>query len=254
MLINVLIFVFIGSFVSLVIASLILFSQKIVHSNSTMIAFAAGAMLAAAFFDLIPEALNKEGEGLFYSNQQILLFTLVGIVFFFFLERFLFFYHHHACPEGEECASTVPTVPLLIIGDMLHNFLDGLTIASTFLISFSLGVVTSLAVFAHEIPHEIGNFGVLLSLGVRRKSVLYLNIFSAFFAFLGAGLGFYFLKAFQEFIPLLVALAAGNFIYLSSSDLIPQLHQSFEKKLAVSQSAVFLLGVMIIGLVVNFFK
>lgn len=238
----ILIFTFIGSGASLLIAALLLFRGSFAQKRAHwLVAFAAGAMLAAAFFDLLPEALREATNPEIVSNLVFL-----GIVGFFFLERFLLWHHHHAYPEGEKCEVTKPGTTLVIVGDGLHNFLDGVTIAAAFLISFQLGVVTSLAVFFHEIPHEVGNFGVLLSWGMKKKRVLIFNIFSGLLAFVGAGLAFCFLSSVAAAIPYLVAFAAGNFIYIATSDLIPELHQHFRKETALSQTLSFIGGILII--------
>lgn len=238
----ILIFTFIGSAVSLLAAALLLFRGRFAENRAHwLVAFAAGAMLAAAFLDLLPEALREAA-----APETVSHLVFLGIVGFFFLERFLLWHHHHACPEGEACEVAKPGATLVIVGDAFHNFLDGVTIAAAFLVSFQLGAVTALAVFFHEIPHEIGNFGVLLAWGMKKKRVLLLNLFSALAAFAGAILAFYLLAVFANFIPYLIAFAAGNFIYIATSDLIPELHQHFRKETAFSQTLSFLAGILVI--------
>lgn len=252
MLIWILIFTFIGSIASLLIAATLLFKKGFIEKRiAWLVAFAAGAMLAAAFLDLLPEAIREIGDD--GEIGKIGGTILIGVVSFFFLERFLLWYHRHACPEGENCKGTKPTASLIIIGDSLHNFLDGLTIAAAFLVNFQLGTVTSLAVFFHEIPQEIGDFGVLISSGMRKKDAIIFNGLSSLVAFAGALLAFYFLKNFVSFIPYLVAFAAGNFIYIAASDLIPELHQHFEKETAISQTLSFVAGVLIILVTIRIF-
>lgn len=242
MLVWILVFTFIGSGLSLLIATSLLFRGNLAQKRAHwLVAFAAGAMLAAAFWDLLPEALKGA-----FKPEVVSHLVFLGIISFFFLERFLLWRHHHACPEGEACGATKRGTTLLIVGDGLHNFLDGVTIAAAFLISFQLGVVTSLAVFFHEIPHEVGNFGVLLAWGMKKKRVLLVNIFSAVAAFAGAILAFYFLSFVATAIPYLVAFAAGNFIYIATSDLIPELHQHFRKETAFSQTLSFVAGILVI--------
>ncbi len=250
MLIWVLLFTFLGSIVSLLIAASLLIKKGFVETGIPwLVAFAAGAMLSAAFFDLLPEA-HKEA----LSFETVSNFVFFGIVAFFFLERSFLWYHHHACSEGEDCRGTKPTAALVITGDSLHNFLDGITIAASFLVSFQLGTITSLAVFFHEIPHEIGNFGVLLDSGMSRKSALIYNFLSGIVAFIGAISAFYFLRVFNNFIPYLVAFAAGNFIYIAAADLIPELHESFKKEIALSQTASFVVGIALILLTIKIFE
>lgn len=259
MLIPILLFTFLGSGISLAIASLLLFKKELIEGKTHfMVAFAAGAMLSVAFLDLLPEAVETLGQ--IGQISQIGGTILAGMVVFFFLERSLLWYHHHAClpagrvvPEGEDCRGTKPAASLIIIGDALHNFLDGVTIAGAFLISWPLGAITSLAVFFHEIPHEIGNFGALLALGLQRQRVLFFNLLSATVAFLGAIFAFYFFNFFANFIPYLIAFAAGNFIYIAASDLLPELHEHFEKKHALSETLSFLLGIGVILLTIKVF-
>lgn len=253
MLFWILVFTFLGSGISLGIASLLLVKKRFIEGKTHfMVAFAAGAMLAVAFFDLLPEAAERLS---YLSNLSHLGGTiLAGIVAFFFLERSFLWYHHHGCSGRDNCRGIKPAAPLIMAGDVLHNFLDGVTIAGAFLISWQLGMVTSLAVFFHEIPHEIGNFGVLLAMGFKRQKVLLFNILSAGAAFLGAMATFYFFKSFEGLIPYLVAFAAGNFIYIAASDLIPELHEHFEKKHALRETFSFLAGIGIILLVIGLFK
>lgn len=245
MLLWIFVFTFLGSVLSLLIAATLLIKKRLIEEKSLwLVAFAAGAMLAAAFFDLLPEAVERLSHLSNLSHLGGAIFA--GMASFFFLERFLFWHHHHACPEGEDCSGTKPTAPLIIIGDGLHNFLDGVTIAAAFLVSFQLGTVTSLAVFFHEIPHEIGNFGVLIDAGMKKASALFYNGLSALAAFAGALAAYFLLKTFAGFIPYLIAFAAGNFIYIASADLIPELHQRFKKETAISQTLSFLAGVLLI--------
>ncbi len=233
---------------------LLLWKEKLLEGKTlSLVAFAAGAMLTASFLDLIPEALREVGFTNTEGYKGILTMVLIGLIAFFFLERFLLWYHHHACPEGEECEARVPTIPLLIIGDSLHNFLDGVVIAGSFLVNVPLGIVTSLAVGFHEIPQEIGDFGVLLFLGMRKTKVFLINILSALLSFLGAILAFFFLKNLEFLIPYLVAFTAGNFIYIAASDLIPQLHQGFNRRMVVGQTVAFLAGVFFIYLTIKIF-
>lgn len=255
MLLWILFFTFLGSLASLLIAATLLFKNGWLEKRTPwLVAFAAGTMLSAAFLDLIPEAINEGRSGKITEYQGVLGTVLLGIVIFFFLERSLLWHHHHACLEGEDCQGIKPAAPLMMIGDALHNFLDGMTIAAAFLISWQLGMVTSLAVFFHEIPHEIGNFGILLNSGLRKKEALVYNLLSSLVAFLGAGLTYFFLKSSVDFLPFLVAFAAGNFIYIAASDLIPELHQHFNKEVALSQTLSFVVGIIIILLTTRLFQ
>lgn len=240
----ILVFTFLSSFASLIGGILLLWREKLVEGKILLlVAFAAGAMLSASFFDLIPEAL-EEGIGF----QEVGGAILAGMVTFFLFERFLLWHHHH-----QACEAPRPTIPLLIIGDSLHNFLDGIVLAGAFLVSVPLGVVTSLAIGFHEIPQEIGDFSVLLALGMKKTKVLLVNILSALLAFVGAVTAFYLLEKFEFLIPYLIAFAAGNFIYIASSDLIPEIHRAFEREKALSQTGFFILGILVIWLTTTLF-
>ncbi|MBI2029750.1 ZIP family metal transporter [Candidatus Gottesmanbacteria bacterium] len=236
-------FNFLGSFVSLLGGIFLLWRKNWTKKiTPLLIAFAAGTMLAVSFFDLLPEAFETIDE-LEISPSNIFNAVLFGLVVFFVIERFILWSHHHHSDNNKEAH---PTIPLLIIGDTIHNFLDGVTIAATFLVSLPLGIVTSLAVGAHEIPQEIGDFGTMLHLGIGRKKVIIINIISALVSFIGVIIGFYVLSAGSYIIPILLGFAAGNFIYIAASDLIPEIHSSYKKEKAVSQTSFFLVGIILV--------
>lgn len=241
----IIIFNFLGSFVSLTGGIFLLINRKFTQKTTPLlVAFAAGSMLSVSFFDLLPEALEAAEDG-GLTSEIIFLITLVGIVSFFLIERFILWSHHH---HGKMVEETHPTVPLLIIGDTIHNFVDGVTIAATFLVSIPLGIVTTFAVGAHEIPQEIGDFATLLHEGLTRKAVIMVNIFSAFSSFLGAILAYFLLQTITGLTPLLLSFAAGNFLYIASSDLIPEIHRVYRREKALKQTFFFLLGIVIVWL------
>lgn len=212
--------------------------------------FAAGTLLGAAFFDLLPEALEaKEQQGI--QNIDIFFWTFVGIIAFFLLERFLHWFHHHH--EHADVISK-PTVPLIIIGDTIHNFIDGIAIAATFMVSIPLGIVTSLAVAAHEIPQEIGDFGVLLHRKIDRKKVILINVLSSCAAFLGALLTFFIGEKITGILPISLGITAGFFIYIAASDLIPEIHEENRKGFAVIESGLLILGAVVIWLAINYLE
>lgn len=238
--IYIFIFVFLGSIGSLIGGIALLAREKFAFRISHYLAsFAAGTLLGAAFFDLLPEAAH-EGEKV---GVDIFLFTLLGILIFFLLERFIHWFHHHEDHHEHEKESK-STVPLIILSDTMHNFVDGIVIAATFLVSIPLGIVTTLAVAAHEIPQEIGDFGLLLHKGMAKKKILLVNILSASAAFLGAVFALLFGNLIEGFIPIFLALTAGFFIYIAASDLIPEIHYEKNRKVAVIQSVLLLSGVV----------
>lgn len=231
----ILLFTLIGSVVSLIGGVLLLIKEKFALKISHYLsAFAAGALLGTAFFDLLPEAPE-------------LLWTLIGILAFFLLERFI--HHHHSHSKDIEEKKSV--IPLVVIGDLIHNFTDGVAIAATFLASFPLGVVTALAVAAHEIPQEIGDFGILLHKGLSRKKVLLINFYSSLTALAGAGLTYLYKDKIEGFLPVVLATTAGFFIYIALANLIPEIHNRENQKVAFWETVTLLLGVLVIYLAIS---
>lgn len=237
----ILIFTFLGSVVSLIGGVLLLAKEKFALRISHFLAsFAAGALLGTTFFDLLPEGIEAS-KG---SGTSIFLWTLIGILAFFLLERFI---HHHNQGSGHDREQSI--VPLIVIGDSVHNFIDGVAVAATFLISIPLGIVTSLAVAAHEIPQEIGDFGLMLHKGVSRKSVLFINFFSALTAMVGAILTYLSKDLVQGLLPLALAITSGFFIYIAVANLIPEIHSRENQKLAFWETVMLLLGVAVIWVI-----
>lgn len=203
---------------------------------SVFVSFAAGTLLASAFINILHEALETG------SVDSVLLLTLTGMIFSFFLERFFVWHHHH----HEEMHNIKPSAWLVIIGDAIHNFVDGLAIAATFIASPAIGWATTVAIAAHEIPQEIADFSVLRHSGVDTKKALLINFLSALTAILGGIVGFYFIHSFEGMLPLALGFTAGIFIYVASADLIPSLHEEHHSGGTFKQVAPFILGVMLI--------
>lgn len=242
----IIIFTILGSIVSLVGGILLLAKEKIALKASHYLAsFAAGALLGTAFLDLLPEAFEaaeevKAGGG---GEVNIFLVTLFGILIFFLLERFIHWFHHHHVHSEKQDQSLIP---LIVLGDGLHNFIDGVVIAASFLVSIPLGIVTAIAVAAHEIPQEIGDFGIMLHKGVKKAKVFYLNILSGITALVGA-LSMYFLgESIEGALPIFLSLSAGFFIYIAASDLIPEIHNEDRRVVALIETILLLVGVLIV--------
>ena len=205
-------------------------------------------LLGTAFFDLLPEAVQKahstsSGQG--EKNEiNIFLWTLIGILLFFLMERFVHWFHHHEDYHEHE-KEKKSTLPLIIVGDTMHNFIDGVVIAATFMADISLGIFTTLAVFAHEIPQEIGDFGLMFHKGLKRKKILFFNFISALAAFVGAILTYVLGGIIEGYIPIFLAVTAGFFIYIAASDLIPEIHHEKRRGFAIIESSLLLLGVLL---------
>lgn len=205
--------------------------------------FAAGALLAAVFLDLLKEGVEKG------NSDIVLLSALVGMVLFFLGERALRWFHHHHSHEDEKDSAEKP---LIIIGDTVHNALDGIAIAAAFMVSPATGVVTTIAVAAHEIPQEIGDFGLLLSRGMSRKNVLLVNLLSAFATVISAIVVFALGSADVLPLSVMLGLSAGFLLYIAASDIIPEIHENSPKnKLIDIRSMLLLVGVIFVGITIQ---
>ena len=198
-----------------------------------LISYATGTLLGAAFLGLIPHALDD------IPASSALPTVLGGIVLFFVLEKLVVWRHCH----DEHCEMHGTAGPLILIGDALHNFGDGVVIAATFLTSIPLGLSTSLAVVAHELPQETGDFAILLESGYSRSRAFLYNILSSLSALLGALLAYLFLRGIRMAIPFIMALSAASFIYIAIADLIPNLHRRAALAQGIRQSALMLAGI-----------
>lgn len=240
LLLYIIVFSLIGGVLSLVLASLLLASKKVALQFATYgTPFAAGALLAAVFLDLLPEGAEQEDANLLFIS------ALIGIVLFFFAERFIRWFHHHHQHESRD-----PAVPLLVIGDTVHNALDGIAIAAAFLVSIPTGIVTTLAVAAHEIPQEVGEFGVLLHKGMRRRKVILVNVMSSLAATIAAVVTYF--LGHNGTLPLgvIFGLSAGFLLYVALSDIIPTLHENHNKKKLFDWQPVLLIaGIALVGIV-----
>lgn len=227
--------VFIVSLISLVGAVFIVLQRKFIDSLTTyLLALSSGILLGATFYDLVPE--GSAGIG-----NSVYTWLIVGIVAFFILEKFI---HWHSHVEGEK-PSKIHLAYLTLVGDGVHNFLDGAVIGVTFLTSVPLGVVTTLAVIAHEIPHEMSDFFLLIYGGFDNKRALWFNFLSALTAILGTITVFVFSRNIVQFSPYFIGFAAGNFLYIAASDLIPELHEKHNVRVSVMQTIFLIAGVIL---------
>jgi zinc and cadmium transporter len=202
-----------------------------------LIGFSAGALIGGAFLHLLPEALEKA------QSTIVFYYLILGIVLFFLMERYFHWRHCH-----EDVCSVHAFTYLNLFGDGLHNFMDGIVIAVSFVASIKLGLVTTIAIILHEIPQEMGDYAVLIYGGFSKQRALFFNFVIALTAMAGAVIGFFLSTYTQGLTVFILPLTAGGFIYIATSDLIPEIHK--EKNLRRSTAALiaFLLGIVFMAL------
>ena len=249
----IIVFTLAGGVISALVASLYLLLGESARRRMLphFVSFAIGALLGAAFLGLLPHAI--ENAGLERVHVIGLTFTF-GILIFFVLEKAVIWRHCHAshCEAHALPADELRNAAagkLILIGDSLHNMIDGVLIGAAFLTDFHLGVVTALAVIAHEIPQEVGDVAVLLNGGLSPKKSFTLNMIAGFTTVVGGVLAYFVLAQFLQALPFVLAIAAGSFVYVAVADLIPGLHKQTEVAGSVAQ--VFFIG---LGLAVIFFS
>ena len=210
-----------------------------------LITFAIGSLFGVAFLDLLPEAVGQ------ITVENALIYSLVGILVFYLLEKTLLWYHHHSIEHvwhgkhpAEEKAH--PVGYLITFGDALHNFIDGLVIAAGFLIDIRLGITTSLAVLFHELPQEIGEFAILLHAKFSRAKIILYSLAAQMTAVIGVLIGFFYLPLFENLGAVMLAIAAGGFIYIASTDLLPETHREKNLGKSLIQVGLLILGVLVI--------
>lgn len=243
-----------GGAVSALAASIFLLSPQSVRVRALphLVSFATGALLGAALLGLLPHALEGAGPG---AAHRIGLTLLIGLLIFFVLEKMLLWRHCHqeVCeghsPHDEHAHAknrAAASASLVLIGDGFHNILDGVLIAAAFLTDVHLGIVTSMAVIAHEIPQEVGDFAILLNGGMSRSRALALNLLTSLTSVIGGVAAYYSLSGTQRVLPYAVALAASSFLYIAVADLIPGLHRRVDPGSGIKQFILISLGVAVI--------
>jgi zinc and cadmium transporter len=233
-------FSFLGSVGAISLASAyLLFPEKIRQSIvPCLISYATGTLLGAAFLGLLPHAMSHA------QPTPVLAVVLAGIIGFFVLEKIVVWRH---CHDGE-CEVHGRAGALILVGDAFHNFVDGVTIAAAFIASIPVGIATGLAILAHELPQEVGDFAILLESGYTRRQAILYNILSGLSTFPGALLAYFLLTATQRLTPYVMAISAASFIYIAIADLIPSLHHKSELKQAIRQFIFILAGIGTIAL------
>ena len=203
-----------------------------------LVSLSAGSLMGGAFLHLLPEA-----SGMLEANSLYGTF-LISFVAFFLIEK-LFHWRH--CHEGECAVHTFGYMNL--VGDSIHNFIDGLMIASTFMLDLKLGIATTLAVAIHEIPQEIGDYGVLIYAGFKNKTALFINYIIALTVVLGGIVGYFLFLHVEIILPYLLPFAAGGFVYIAASDLIPEIRKELNLRKSITAFAIFVLGIILMYLV-----
>lgn len=224
---------------------LLLWREKFARSWSCFfISLAAGSILGATFLGLLPEVFEKDD----IVPENVFLMILAGILFFFVLEKLLV-WHHHAHEDETHLHTNIfrrslaTARPLIIFGDALHNLLDGAVVAIAFITDINLGIITTIAVFIHEIPQEIGDFSLLITSGLSRKWVLLWNLFGALISVLGAVLVIFWQEAFKSIEVPVLGFVIGNFIYLALADLLPTIQHERKLSQAIAQIVTMFLGI-----------
>lgn len=257
----IILFTALGGVLSVLAASvfLLLPEQQRHHVLPHGISFATGALLTGAFCGLIPHAFEEVAP----EDMSMLSATiLAGILLFFMLEKLLIWRHchtgdceahgeeshghHHGHGHSHQVVGHRPAGVFIILGDSIHNFVDGVLIAAAFLTDVQLGIVTSLAVAAHEIPQEVGDFAILLHSGYSRGKALFYNVLSSLATVIGGVLAYFSLGDLHHILPYFLTLAASSFIYIAVADLIPSLHQKTDIKTSLQQIGFILAGVVLI--------
>ncbi len=245
-------FTLLGGLTSVLLASLFLLVPAPARQRAlpALIAFATGALLGAALLGLLPEAMRGAGPERY---GQIGLALLAGIALFFILEKLVLWRHCHE----DHCETHAPhdhqrdrsSATMVIVGDTMHNVIDGVLIAAAFLTDIRLGIMTGLAVLAHEVPSEVGNFAVLLQGGMSRAQAFAWNLVSGLGAVIGGLIGYLALSHLWPWLPHALAVSAACLLYVAVADLIPGLHRRFDARASITQVALMALGVLVVVVV-----
>jgi zinc and cadmium transporter len=239
---------FLGGLLSVAAAALFALNARASYLGG-LVSYAIGALLGAVFLDILPEAIELSANPATVSGT-----VLLGILLFFTLEKVLIWRHchHDHCeahePHEHSAADHGRSGTMVIVGDTFHNFVDGIIIAAAFLADVNLGIVTALAIVAHEVPQEVGDFAILLHSGYSKSRAFRMNLISSFATLVGGVLGYVALSDMQSLVPYLLALASSSMIYVAVADLIPGLHKRTQLRDTVQQVVLISLGVATIAL------
>lgn len=228
-----------GSIGSVALAGLMLLlnDTRLERLATNLLYLAGGTLLGAAFLGMIPKSIQLMGA------QNVMSGVLIGIVFFFLLEKLILW---RSCQNKDCERHRHAAVPIILIGDAFHNAIDGIVIAAAFLTSLELGIFVTISVMMHEIPQELGDFGVLLKSGMSRSKALWLNMLSGSSALVVGVMAWFALEAMQKLIPWALAFSAASFIYIALADLIPEMHRKTRLKDSAWQLVLILIGISLI--------
>lgn len=234
----------VGSELSVFLAGSFLFlREKSLQTVATLlVSLAGGTMLGAAFLAMLPKALHLA------TSNEVMMGVLGGLLFFFLLEKIILW---RTCNNKDCERHKNASGPLILIGGAFHNAIDGVVIASAFLTSLDIGIMVTFTVFAHEIPHKLGDFGVLIKNGFSRKVALWYNVLIGLTSIIFGTTAFFAMQSIKQLLPWILAFAAASFLYVSLADLVPQMHQKTRPKDSLIQLLLILMGIFIIYLVVH---
>ena len=238
---------FLGGFLSVLAAAVFALNAN-TKWIGLLVSYAIGALLGAVFLDILPEAIRLTPNVAAVSGT-----VLLGILLFFTLEKVLIWRHCHSdnCevhePHEHSTTDHGRSGTMVIVGDTFHNFVDGIIIAAAFLTDLHLGMATAVAIIAHEIPQEVGDFAILLHSGYSKLRAFQLNLISSFATLVGGTISYFALQGTQGFTPYLLALAASSMIYVAVADLIPGLHKRTRMKDTVQQVTLIVFGICTVG-------
>lgn len=242
-----LISVFVVSLISIIGVFALSFNQKTLNKSIfLLVSLAVGALFGDAIIHLIPEAFESAE-----NPANVSLFIIIGIVSFFVLEKFLRWSHSHehdyeGVERDQEKANAVkPIGSLIIVSDSIHNIIDGMTIGVSYLINIEIGIATTVAIILHEIPQEISDFALLIHAGYSKRKALLLNFVSSFVAVVGTIIVLVFGSSFESSMPLMIAFAAGGFLYIAGSDLVPEIQKTSDLKDSLQQFIAIIIGIAI---------
>jgi len=232
------------SLISLVGILALLLRSDIKNITFLLVSFAVGGLFGDAFIHLLPESFGEMD-----NNLAVALYVLLGIMIFFVLEKVLRWRHDHASVSEKHIH---PVVTMNLVGDAVHNMIDGMVIGASYLVSIPLGLTTTLAIVLHEIPQEMGDFGILIYGGLSVKKALMFNFLSALTAIIGTVLSLVIGPHVQGYTTALIPITAGGFIYIAGTDLLPELHRDVKISRSLLQFALVVLGIGIMAVLVLF--